>query len=247
MLSGRAGTFGRRSGAAKLPDARKCQPRVNAERAENFFVASEHVAQSGQWAGRGFCERHAPGAAAGAVTERSRLQHKDGPPGCKPTQPGRSGKAGEATANNGEIYKIRKSTRGGTEINRPRRRAPGMRFAGHGISLMQREHDAWREFPRLHNNAHCSTALANAGRWRSSLLSDRYVVARHSWFPSWGIAERHDDSRSPGCCAARTVDDDVHFRDQRDWEGTWMVRERAVHEHEALAADSGAAGDSDGD
>src|SRR5437016_7008962 len=148
MLSGRAGTLGRRSGAAKLPDARKRQPRVNAERVENFFVASEHVAQSGEWAGRGFCERHAAGATAGAVTERGRLQHKDGPPGCKPTQPGRSGKAGEATANNGEIYKIRKSTRGGTEINRPRRRAPGMRFAGHGISLMQREHDAWREFPR---------------------------------------------------------------------------------------------------
>jgi len=37
------------------------------------------------------------------------------------------------------------------------------------------------------------------------------------------IEERHDDSRSPGCSAARTVDDDVHFRDQRDWEGIWMV------------------------
>src|SRR6267143_4596057 len=61
------------------------------------------------------------------------------------------------------------------------------------------------------------------------------------------IAERHDDSRSPGCSAAWTVDDDVHFRDQRDWEGICMVRERGVHEHEALAADSGAAGDSVGD
>ena len=37
------------------------------------------------------------------------------------------------------------------------------------------------------------------------------------------LEERHDDSRSPGCSAARTVDDDVHFRDQRDWEGIWMV------------------------
>src|SRR6266446_8510003 len=61
------------------------------------------------------------------------------------------------------------------------------------------------------------------------------------------IEERHDDSRSPGCSAARTVEDGLHFRDQRDWEGIWTVRERGIHEHAALAADSGAAGDCDGD
>jgi len=37
------------------------------------------------------------------------------------------------------------------------------------------------------------------------------------------------------------------FGDQRDWESIWMVRQRGVHEHQALAADSGAAGCGDDD
>src|ERR1700674_300704 len=161
MLSDRVGTFGRRSRAAKLPDARKCQPRVNAECAESFFVAGEHVAESGKLAGRGFRERHAASAAAGAVTERSGLQHKDGTPGSKPAQPRRSGKSREAAANNGEIHMIRQCAWGGTEINGPGRRTPGMNFAAHGISLMPRELGGWREFPRLHNNTDFRNGHAN--------------------------------------------------------------------------------------
>jgi len=171
MFSGRGGAFGRRSGAGKLPGARKRQPRVNAESAENFFVAGEHIAEAGERAGRGFRERHAAGAAAGAVTERSRLQHKGGPLGSKPAQPRRSGKSREAAANNGKIHVIGKGARDGTEINRPGRPAPGVRFANrdismslaaHGISLMQSECDGWREFPRLHNDADCRNGPANS-------------------------------------------------------------------------------------
>src|SRR4029077_12163665 len=103
--------------------------RVNAENAENFFVAGKHVAEAGERTGRGFRERHAAGAAAGALTKRSRLQHKDGPPRSKPAQPRRSGESREAAANNGEIHMIGKSARGGTEINGPGRRTPGVRFA----------------------------------------------------------------------------------------------------------------------
>src|SRR5258708_28717801 len=121
-----------RRGATKLRDARKLQPRVNAESAENLLVAGEDVGERGKLAGRSFRERHAAGAAAGAVTERSGFEHKDGPPGSKPAQPGRSGKAREAAANNGEIHVIGKSARGGTEINGPGRCAPGMSFATHG-------------------------------------------------------------------------------------------------------------------
>src|SRR5204863_4748883 len=56
---------------------------------------------------------------------------------------------------------IRERARGGTEIDRPGRRAPWvgfakraicMSFARHGISLMQRKRGGWREFPRLHND-----------------------------------------------------------------------------------------------
>jgi hypothetical protein len=62
-------------GAAQLPDSGKSQPRVDAEGAENFFVAGEDVAESGERAGGGIGKRHAAGAAAGAVTKRSRLKH----------------------------------------------------------------------------------------------------------------------------------------------------------------------------
>src|SRR5882672_2173628 len=142
-----------RSGAANLPNARKRQARFNAESAENFLVAGEHVAESGELAGRGFRERHAAGAAAGAVTERGRLQHQDGPPGSQPAQPGCSGKAAEAAANNGEIHMIGERARGRTEIHGPGRPAPGMSFAAHGISLMRRERGRWREYPRLPEKA----------------------------------------------------------------------------------------------
>src|SRR6267143_2347018 len=139
----------RRCGAAKLPGARKRQPRVNAKSTENFLVAGEHVAESRELAGRALCQRHAAGAAAGAVTERSRLQHKDGPSGSKGAQPSRSGKTGEAAANNGEIHVIRERALGGAEIDGPGRRAPGISFSAHGISLMQGEYGWWREYPRL--------------------------------------------------------------------------------------------------
>src|SRR5229473_2451727 len=121
MLSDRAGTFptrsgqvGRGSGAAQLPDAGKRQPRVDTESAENLFVAGEHVAESGELTGRGIRKRHATGAAAGAVTERSRLEHQDGAPGSKPAQPGSGGKPREASAHNGEIHMtgMRNSTSG---------------------------------------------------------------------------------------------------------------------------------------
>src|SRR5882762_2407884 len=119
----------RRNGAPQLPDAGKRQPRVNAKSAENFLVAGEHVAESRELAGRAFCQRHATRAAAGTVTERSRLQHQDGPPGSKPAQPSRSGKTGEATANNGEIHVSGERALGGTEIDGPGRRAPGISFS----------------------------------------------------------------------------------------------------------------------
>src|SRR5256714_8812867 len=59
--------------------------------------------------------------------------------------------------------------------------------------------------------------------------------------------EKYDDSRSPGCSVARTIDDGLHFRDQRNWEDIRLVRERGVHEHQALADDSVAAGCGAGD
>src|SRR5229473_4332223 len=87
---------------------------------------------------------------------------------------------------------------------------------------------------------------ANVRRWRSSI--HRVAMSPHDIVdPSLERKRRHDDSRSPGNSAARTVDDDVHFREQRNWEDTWMVRQRGVHEHAALAVDSGAAGCGDGD
>src|SRR5258708_40029515 len=152
----------RRSGAGDLPDARKRQARVYAESAENFLVAGEHIAESGELVGRGSPERHAAGAAAGAVTERSRLQHKDGPPGSKPAQPGRRGKAREATANNGEIHLIRQSARSGTEIDGPGRHAPGMNFAAHGNSLMQRECGRWHKPPRISQGLFAGHRLLNS-------------------------------------------------------------------------------------
>src|SRR5882672_921154 len=56
-------------------------------------------------------------------------------------------------ANNGEIHMIRKRARGGTEIHGPGRRAPGMSFAAHGLSLMQGECGWWRGFRRLNGKA----------------------------------------------------------------------------------------------
>ena len=109
--------------------------------------SGEDIAEAGKIAGRGFRERHAAGAAAGAFTERSRLQHKGGAPGRQPAQPGCGGKAGEAAAKNGEIHVIRESAWGGTEIHGPRRRAPGVSFAVHGLSLMQGKPSRWRGFP----------------------------------------------------------------------------------------------------
>src|SRR5258708_1408692 len=58
---------------------------------------------------------------------------------------------------------------------------------------------------------------------------------------------RHDDSRSAGNSGVWTADDDLHFRDQRDWQDLWMVWQRSVYEHQALAVDSGAASCGDGD
>ncbi len=43
------------------------------------------------------------------------------------------------------------------------------------------------------------------------------------------------------------VPHDVHFRDEWNWQNIWLVRQRSVHEHKALADDSAAAGCSDGD
>src|SRR6266481_1723843 len=160
-----------RSGAANLPNARKRQARVNAESAENFLVAGEHVAEAGKLAGRGLGKRHAAGAATGAFTERSRLKHKDGPPGSKPAQPGRSQNAQKATANNGEIHMIRQSARGGTEIDGPGRHAPGvsfanrdipMSFAAHSISLMQRDLSGWQEPPRIPQSLVAGHRLLNS-------------------------------------------------------------------------------------
>src|SRR5258708_15010187 len=73
-----------RSGAAKLPDARKFYSRVNTQSAENFLVAGEHVSKSGELAGGHLREGHATRAAARAVTQRGRLEHKDGTPGGFP-------------------------------------------------------------------------------------------------------------------------------------------------------------------
>jgi len=132
--------------SGQSPDARKRQARVNAQGAENFLVASEHVAEA-----RGACRPRFPQApcrrcGAGAFTKRSRLKHKDGPPGSKPAQPGGSRKARKATANNGEIHMIRQSARAGrkstVQAARPRvsfaNRDIPMSFAAHSISLMQR-------------------------------------------------------------------------------------------------------------
>src|SRR6267378_2253182 len=153
----------RGNGAPQLPDTRKRQPRVNAKSAENFLVAGEHVAESRELAGRTVCQRHATRAAAGTVTERSRLQHKDGPPGSKPAEPSRSGKTGEATANNSEIHVIRERAPRGTEINGPGRRAPGISFSAHGISLMQGECGWWREYPRPPEKAEGEQAQEQQG------------------------------------------------------------------------------------
>jgi len=177
MLSDGAGTFGRGSGVAKLPDAGKRQARVYAESAKNLLISGKDIAESGELAGGGFRERHAAGAATGAVTKRSRLQYKNRLPGSKPAQPRRRGKAREAAANNGEIHTIGESARGRTEINGPGRRAPRLSFANrvrlpsfangevstgvaaHGISLMQRECGACREFPRLPQTYFCRPAV----------------------------------------------------------------------------------------
>src|SRR5207247_431111 len=130
------------------PTPGKREPAVNAQSAENFLVARQHIAESREITGGRFRERHAAGAAAGAVTERSGLQHQDGLLRSKPPQPRGRRKAGETASNNSEVHKIRKSARNGTEINAPGRRAPRMRlaylgialnFAAHSISLMQRE------------------------------------------------------------------------------------------------------------
>src|SRR6266852_293553 len=189
MLSDRAGTFptrsgqvGRGSGAAQLPDAGKRQPRVDTESAENLFVAGEHVAESGELTGRGIRKRHATGAAAGAGTKGSRLEHQDGPVGSEPAQPGRGGKAREASANNGEIHMIGESARGGAEIHGPGRRAPGMRFARasitlrfakrgistrfarHDVSLMRWDCGACREFPRLSQTLLAAGQILFVGR-----------------------------------------------------------------------------------
>src|SRR6267142_2381145 len=170
-----------RSGAANLPNARKRQARVNAESAENFLVAGEHVAESGELAGRGLGQRHTAGAATGAITKRSRLKHQNGAPGSEPAQPGRSGKAREATANNSEIHMIRQSARSGAEINGPGRHAPRMNFAAHGISLMPRNLGGWQEPPRISQSLFAGKRLLNsltAGDGEEGLRQDVLRVIR---------------------------------------------------------------------
>jgi hypothetical protein len=127
---------------------------IDTESAENFLVAGENVAESGERASGGFCEREAASAAASAFAERSRLKNKDGPLRSQSAQPGRRGKAREATADNGEIHMVREGPRGGTEIDDPRRRAPGMGFAWHGNSWMQTE---------------CEGCVAQRKKWASNL------------------------------------------------------------------------------
>src|SRR5207302_5978823 len=54
------------------------------------------------------------------------------------------------------------------------------------------------------------------------------------------------ESQSSRSSSARTLDDDVHLRDQRDRKDVWLVRKCGVHEHQTFADDSAAPRCSDG-
>src|SRR5205807_5672487 len=113
------------------------QAAVDAEPAENFLVAREHVAESGKPPARGIRQHEPAGTPTCAFAKRIGLKHQHGFFRRELPQPRRGRKSREAAANHGEIHLVRKALGGGwTKTHRPWRHAPGMRFSRHCFCSM---------------------------------------------------------------------------------------------------------------
>ena len=77
--------------------------RREAQGTKNCLVAGENVAQAAKRSSGGLRKSHTARAAAGAVTDRFRLEDHHRLAGSKSREPSTSGKAGEAGTNDDEI------------------------------------------------------------------------------------------------------------------------------------------------